>query len=154
MTIGTASGSTLSIGGAGQPADLAAFQAESYVEVGEVEDLGQIGDESSEVQFASLSDGRMRKLKGVRDAGTMQVVCGADASDAGQDAMIAAEGEVLDYAFRITLNDQLTLLGTPTTIYFYGKVMSKRRNIGTVNNVVRYNFNLGVNSGPIDVNPT
>jgi hypothetical protein len=154
MSISTASGSKLFIGGAGQPADQAAFEAESYVEVGEVEDLGQLGDESSEVTFASLSDGRMRKLKGVRDAGTMQVICGADSSDEGQTAMKAAEAQPLDYAFRVELNDQITLLGTPTIQYFYGKVMGKRRNIGTVNNVVRHNFNVGVNSAIVEIDPT
>jgi hypothetical protein len=130
------------------------FQAESWVEVGEIEDLGELGDEAAAVTFASLSDGRMRKLKGVRDAGTQNIICGADASDAGQDLMIAAEGTPFDYAMKCVLNDPLTLGGTGTIQYYYGKVMSKRRNIGNVNNVVRHNFTVGVNSAIIEVNPT
>lgn len=154
MTVNTAGGVKFYIGGAGTPASLGAFELESYVEVGEVEDAGQVGDESAEITFAALSDARVRKLKGPRNAGTMTVVCGADTADAGQDAMIAAEAESLDYCFKVELNDQLTIGGAPTTIYFYGKVMSKRRNIGNVSNVVRYNFNVGVNSEVYEVPAT
>lgn len=150
----TASGSKFYIGGPGKPANLAAFEAESYIEVGEIEDLGQVGDESSEVTFVTLADGRVRKFKGPRDAGTQAIVCGATSSDEGQVAMIAAEGTPLDYAFKYELNDQLTISGTPTIGYYYGKVMGKRRNIGVATNVVRYNFNVGVNSAPIEVDPT
>ena len=154
MSISTAAGSRFFIGGAGEPADLAAFQAHSYIEVGEIENLGEVGDESQVVQFASLADGRMRKLKGVRDAGTMNIICGLDDSDAGQDAMIAAEAEPLNYAFKIQLNNPLTLGGTGGIKFYFGQVLSKRINIGDVNNVIRYNFNVGVNSGLTEVDPT
>lgn len=154
MTISTAAGAKFYIGGAAEHDALADFVAESWTEVGEIENLGEIGDESQVVQFASLSDNRLRKLKGVRDAGTMNIVCGADSSDAGQDAMIAAEAQPLNYSFKIELNDEITVGGTGTTIYFYGQVLSKRRNIGDVNNVIRYNFTTGVNSAPIEVDPT
>jgi hypothetical protein len=154
MSISTASGSKFFIGNAGKPTTLVDFQAESWVEVGEIEDLGEVGDESAVVQFASLSDGRMRKLKGVRDAGTQAIVCGADSSDAGQAAMIAAEAQPLDYAMKTELNDPLTLLGSGTILYYYGQVLSKRRNIGNVNNVVRHNFSVGINSPILEVAPT
>lgn len=154
MSISTAAESKFYIGGAGEPASQVEYETHSYIEVGEVENLGEIGDESQVVTFASLADGRMRKLKGVRDAGTLNVVCGYDATDAGQDAMVAAEAQPLNYAFKIELNDPVTLGGTPTIIYFYGQVLSKRRNIGDVNNVVRYNFNVGVNSALTEVDPT
>jgi hypothetical protein len=154
MSISTASGSKFFIGNAGKPVTQIEFESESWVEVGEVENLGEVGDESSVVQFASLSDGRMRKLKGVRDAGTQTIVCGADSSDAGQQAMVAAEAQPLDYAMKTELNDPLTLSGAGTILYYYGQVLSKRRNIGDVNNVVRYNFNVGVNSPIIEVPAT
>lgn len=154
MTVNTAAGAKLYIGGAGTPANLAAFQAESYIEVGEVEDLGQVGDESDEIRFASLADGRWRKFKGPRDAGTMAIIVGADLTDAGQDAMIAAEAEILDYAFKVELNDQVTLSGTPTIIFCYGKVMSQRFNIGNVSNVVRRAMSVGVNSPLTIVDPS
>jgi hypothetical protein len=154
MTINTAGGVKFYIGTTAAAATIGEFEADSYVEVGEVEDAGQVGDESAEITFTALSDGRTRKLKGPRDAGTMAVVCGADSSDDGQAAMIEAEASPLDFNFRVQLNDQLTISGDPTFIYFRGKVMSKRRNIGNVSNVVRYNFNVGVNSEVLETAAT
>lgn len=154
MTISTGSGCQFFLGSAGQAATLIEFEADSYVEVGEIEDLGQVGDESAEIQFVTLASGRVIKLKGPRDAGTQTIVCGADTSDEGQTAMIAAEGEVLDFNMKLILNDQLTLGGDPTVLYYFGKVMSKRRNIGNASNVVRYNFNVGINSPILEVPAT
>lgn len=154
MTVNTAGGSKLYIGPPSEPADLAAYQAQSYTEVAEVEDMGQVGDESQPITFAALSDSRVRKFKGPKDAGTMAIVVGADLTDAGQDAMEAAEAQPLNYAFRVDLNDKLTLGGTPTMIWFYGQVFSKRFNIGNVSNVVRRNFTIGVNSRLTIVDPT
>ena len=154
MAISTASGSKLYLGTTAAAETLTQFQADTYTEVSEVEDLGEFGDESELITFASLSDGRMRKLKGVRDAGDMAIVCGDDVSDAGQDAMDAAEADTLDYNFKVVLNDKLTLGGTPSEHYFRGKVISQRRNVGTANNVVRKNFTVAINSAIVSVDPT
>jgi hypothetical protein len=151
MAVNTAGGVKFYIGTTQDCTTLAEFQADSYIEVGEVEDAGQVGDESGEITFTALSDARTRKFKGPRDAGTMQIVCGADSSDEGQDAMVAAEADDnFDYNFRVDLSDELTVGGTPTSLYFRGKVMSKRRNIGNVGNIVRYNFNVGVNTAIVE----
>lgn len=154
MTINTASGAKLYIGTTTDAQNLSQFLTDTYVEVGEVEDLGEFGDQSEEVTFASLSDGRLRKLKGIRDAGTIAVVCGADASDVGQDAMVSAEASSLDYNFKVVLNDQVTIGGTGSEHYFRAKVMSKRLGVGTANNVVRRTFNVGINSEIIEVPAT
>jgi hypothetical protein len=156
MTIGTASGAKLYIGGANADPDtvLATYQADSYVEVGEIEDLGEFGDESTDVTFDSLSRGRTRHLKGTRDAGAMPVVCGDDMTDEGQVAMEAAEATPLDYNFKVTFDNAITIGGTDSEHYFIGKVMSKRRRTGTANNVVRKVFNVGINSAITEVDPT
>src|ERR1044072_4712691 len=145
MTVNTAGGATLYIGTSAIPANiddltdmqaLAEFQADSYIEVGEIEDLGDFGDESEAITFTALKNSRTRKFKGPRDAGTMAIVVGDDPTDDGQAAMVAAEAQPLDYNFKVVLNDKLTLGGTPSESYFYGKVMSKRKNVGNVSNVV------------------
>lgn len=125
---------------------ITAAEALAWVSVGEVEDLGEFGDEASEVTFTALKNRRVRKFKGTFNAGTITCVTGSDPADAGQQAMIAAFSSDLDYPFRVMLNDKITLAGTPTTLYFTGKVMSKRRNVGSVENVVRQNFPVGINS--------
>lgn len=154
MSVNTAGGARFFIGTTGDANSLLDYESDSYVEVGEVEDLGQLGDESGEITFTALKDARTRKFKGPRDAGTMAIVCGSDTSDAGQDAMVAAEAQPYNYNFKVMLNDQISMGGTPTTLFFSGKVMSKRRNIGTVQNVVRYNFNVGVNTEILEVPAT
>src|SRR5262245_23612958 len=77
-------------------------------EVGGLESLGEFGDQSNAITFASLGDSRMLKLKGVRDAGTMAVVVGRDPEDVGQLAMEAAERQTANYRFRVVLNDEPT----------------------------------------------
>lgn len=126
----------------------------SWTTVGEVEDLGEFGDEASEITFTALANRRVRKFKGTFDAGTVTVQAGSDPADAGQLAMIAAFASDMDYPFRVTLNDKITNVGTGTTLYFVGKVMSKRRNVGDVENVVRQNFPVGINTEIIEVAAT
>ncbi len=155
MGVNTASGVQFFIGTTTAAENLSQFITDSYTEVGEVEDLGEFGDESEEVTFASLADARLQKLKGVRDAGTLALICGHDDSDVGQDALITAEADnTLDFNFKVILNDKLTLGGTPSEHYFRGKVMGKRLGVGTVNNVVRRTFNVGVNSEVLSIDAT
>lgn len=156
MTINTAAGSKLFIGTANSNRNTALvdYQADSYIEVGEIEDLGEFGDESERINFTALSDGRTRKLKGPRDAGEMPILVGDDMLDEGQIAMEAAEGSPLDYNFKVELNDAVTLGGQNSTHFFIGKVFSKRRNVGQANNVVRRNFAVGINSAITSTDPT
>jgi hypothetical protein len=122
------------------------FAALTYTEIGLVESLGEYGDESSAVNFASLSDGRQRKAKGIRDAGNLALTCAHDTTDAGQQALVAAEATPLKYAFKVVLPDELTVGGTGTTQYFRGLVMSKRLNVGSADNVIRQTFSIGIDS--------
>ena len=154
MTVQTAAASTLAIGTTTSATNQSEFEADTYATVGEVEDLGEFGDEAEEVTFTSLNDRRTRKFKGSFNAGTITAVAGFDSNDAGQDAMIAAFASDFDYNFRVQLNDNITGGGTPTTMYFRGKVMSKRRNVGNVSNVVRQTFMVGINSAIIEVAAT
>jgi hypothetical protein len=146
MALGTSAGSRLFIGTTTRMATLTAYKADTWVEVGMIETLGYHGDEAADVSFKPLASRRAMHFKGSYDAGNMPVTCGSDPADPGQMAMTAAFGSDLDFNFKITENDQLTLSGTPTTEYFYGKVMSKRKTIGATDNVVRQNFNIGINS--------
>jgi len=160
MTVNTAQGArfyigtTQSIDETSSVTALADFEADSYVEVGEVEDLGEFGDQSDEVNFTALGDGRVRKIKGPRNAGSMNLVVGSDSNDEGQDAMIAAEAQTLDYNFKVVANDAVTIGGNASVRYFRGKVMSKRENFGNASNVVRRTFAVGVNSAVYEVAAT
>jgi triacylglycerol esterase/lipase EstA (alpha/beta hydrolase family) len=154
MTVNTAAQSRVYIGTTGQANDVSDYEADSYTEVGEVEDLGEFGDTAEEVTFTALADRRTRKFKGSFNAGTMTIVCGSDPEDVGQDALLAAFTSDFDYNFKVTLNDQITVGGTPSTLFFSGKVMSKSRNVGQVNNVVRQTFMVGINTEILEVTAT
>lgn len=154
MAINTASGARLFIGGTNAAATLVQFNALTWIEVGEIEDLGEFGDEAEQVTFTSLKDGRVRKLKGPKDAGSMPIVVGDDMLDVGQIAMEAAEASPLAYNFKVELNDAVTVGGTNSKHFFRGKVFSKRRNVGAANNVVRRTFTVGVDTAIISSDPS
>ena len=154
MGVDTAAGARYFIGTTVPCTTAEQYEADSWIEVGEVEDLGEFGDESDEVTFTALSNRRVRKFKGPRNAGSQKVVCGHDSSDAGQQAMIAAEASDFDHNFKVVLDDALTISGEPTTHYYRGLVLSKRKNVGNVSNVVRYNFSVAINSEILEVAAT
>lgn len=147
--VNTASGTKIYIGPAAgsETNTLAEFSAlTGYVEIGLVESLGEFGDEASSVPFSSLGDGRVRKSKGVRNAGTLALVCGRDPADPGQDALIAAEATKNKYAFKIVYADRLTPTGDDSVEYFRALVLNKRSNVGNADNIVRRSFSLDIDS--------
>lgn len=154
--VNPAGGVRIFIGGpnSNRNSNLTDYETDSYVEIGEIEDGGEFGDESSPISFTALSDGRVRKFKGPRDAGTQTIVVGDDPTDEGQMALEAAEGQNLNYNFRVELNDKLTLGGENSNHYFIGQVMSKRRNVGNASNVVKRTFGIAINSAITDTDPT
>lgn len=127
------------------------YAALTWIEVGEVEDMGEFGDESSDVTFSSVGDGRVRHLKGVRDAGTLTLVCGRDPQDLGQKALKAAEKTKFSYPIKIEAADAPSADYSDSVYYFAAKVMSARENYGSVDNVVRVSYALGIDTGIIEV---
>ncbi|OHV17543.1 hypothetical protein BK022_04980 [Methylorubrum extorquens] len=154
--ITTATGARIFIGPVAPPTTdtEAEFEALTWTEIGLVESLGEFGDESNAVNFASLGDGRQRKAKGVRDAGNLALTVARDPTDPGQDALIAAEATNNKYAFKVTYPDRLTPTGDDSADYFRALVMSKRSNVGSADNVIRRSFTLGIDSAIISVDPT
>jgi hypothetical protein len=146
----TANGTRCYVGPAVASADadtLAEFEALSpWTEIGLIESVGEFGDESAIVTFAAIGDGRVRKSKGARDAGTLALVCAHDPTDTGQAALIDAQTGNSKFAFRIVLPDSPTASHSDTQIYFRALVTSERLNVGTNDNVVRRNFNLAIDS--------
>ncbi len=144
----TASGTRVYIGNAVTSAvdTVAEFAATSvWTEIGLVESVGEFGDESSAVTFESLGDGRVRKAKGARDAGTMAIVVAHDPTDAGQAAVEIAEATNDNYSFKVVLPDG-PVGYSDTILYFRGLVMGKRKNVGNNSNVVRNSYQVGINS--------
>ena len=146
----TASGTKLYIGPAivlattDSAAEFAALTP--YVEIKEIENYGELGDEAAAVLFAAVGDARVRKSKGARDAGVMALVCGREVHDPGQIALEAAEQTNQTFSFKMELPDAPTEDYSNSFIYFGALVMSKRLNVGGNDNIIRDNFNLGINT--------
>lgn len=130
------------------------YAALTFTEVRNVQNLGEFGDQSADVTFTSLGDDRVQHAKGARDGGTPAIVVGILETDPGQQAMIAAEGQPMDYAFKVVYNNKTGAGGAGGTRYFRAKVMSIRESVGATNNPITMTFNLGINSDIIRVLPT
>jgi len=150
MAFVTASGTQVFIGASvtTQEADsLAEFAAMSnWTEIRNVESVGEYGDQSSDVTFAALGDARTQHAKGARDAGQMTITVAHDPTDVGQAAMEAAEQTNFNYAFKVILPDAPTANYQDSVQYFRGLVQSRRKNVGTNDNVIRNTYNVGINS--------
>lgn len=146
----TASGTRIYIGNAAVTSDvdsIAEFEATSvWYEVGLVENGGEFGDQASAVTGAALGDGRIRKAKGARDAGTQQLVCFHDPLDAGQLQVEVAEQTNNNYPFKVVIPDGPTDAYSDSIYYFRGLVMGRRLNVGTNDNILRKTFDIGINS--------
>jgi hypothetical protein len=130
------------------------FNTFSWTEIGWCEAIGELGDESSEITFDAIGQGRTQKLKGIRNAGTMACRFGIDSADLGQIALRQAEQTQLDFAFRLDFDDQVSISSLPSSRYFIAKVMSAREVLDTANNVARLNASLGVNSNVVQTAPS
>lgn len=150
MAFVTASGTQVFLGASVTTAEadsLAEFQAMSnWIEVKNIESVGEFGDQSNDVTFAALGDARTQHAKGARDAGQMTITVAHDPTDPGQAAMEAAEQTNFNYAFKVILPDAPTATYSDTTQYFRGLIQSRRKNVGTNDNVIRNTYNVGVNS--------
>ncbi len=157
MTIYATNGARIFIGPAlaAKSSDfvLADFPITGWVEIGETEGLGTVGDTSAEITFDGIASQRTRRLKGTRNAGTMEIVCGIDPEDEGQIAAIAAEKTPHDYAIKLVLNDA-PAGGTPSERYFVAKVASAAEQYDSANSVMKLNISLWVNSNVVHVNAT
>ena len=134
-------------------ADFPAANATTWKEIGETESLGTVGDTSAEISFDSISAARTRRLKGTRNAGTMEVICGIDYADPGQIDVLAAEKTIHDYAFRLVLDDAPAGAGAkPSERLFIAKVASVAEALDSANSVMKLNISLWVNSNVVKVN--
>jgi hypothetical protein len=142
------------------PADKAAYEALTYVEVEQTESIGEFGDSTAAVTFTGLGDARVQKLKGSSDAGTLNVVMGfnslADGSPTtGQYLMqLAAANTTGDnYRFKVTFNDASSgsPLGDDTTRYFSGQVGTWVEGVPGADDILRVSAEVRINSPIIRV---
>ena len=153
MPINTGANTRISIGprlSAKLPATAAAavtlLAGLAYVEIGELESIGDYGDTINDVSFAGLAEGRARHLKGLADAGSVELSIGFDAGDAGQLKLVEAflDRSRFDYPIKVVYVDG-------ETDYMAAKVMSNKKAGSTVEGVLKRTVTLGINSEVYEV---
>lgn len=157
MAIQTGANSTFSIGGTTTAANLAAYDALTWTAIESVETLPQFGDESTDVTFTSLSDGRTQHFKGTKDAGTTTVTVAMDPAAiessplGGQGLLLAAEADTTstNYNFRVVYDNASGSPLTATRRYFSGQVQSAREAGTDANGIVMLEFTIGINTATI-----
>lgn len=125
----------------------------TYVEIGGTTNIGGAGDTSEAIKSTHIAVARVRKLKGPRDAGQMQIVCDLDPTDAGQIAVIAAEKTPYSYMFKVELTDKPAAGASPKNSmrYFVAYVMSAAEQYDEANNVMKLNITLEIDSNVVRV---
>lgn len=136
------------------PADATAYNAVSWTQIVDVEDLGEFGDEAAILEATSLDRERVFKTKGARNAGTLPLVVLHREDDSGQQTLVAAEQTRFNYPFKVVLPNRLTTGGTDQIVYFTALVSSQRLRVGDAQQFVKRTYNLAINSVLVNVSPT
>lgn len=149
-------GAKIYIGGikATQDTDFAAgdFTAQTWVEIDGWETMGEVGDAAEIITTQLINRNRDLKMKGTRNAGTMENNFAVLPTDAGQIALIAAEKSPSNYAFKVLFNDDPTPgTGSGTILYFVGLVTSARESGGGANAVRMLSSTIEINSNIVKV---
>lgn len=148
MSFSTAAGTMISIGPRlttdlpkVRATAITQLSAITYVDIGEVESIGDYGDSVGDVTFSSLGDARTRHAKGLADAGTIEIVMALTPGEAGQLALAAAglDRSRYDYPIKVEYVDG-------SIDYFAGKVMGSKKSVGSAENVIKRTVTVGINS--------
>lgn len=152
----TSAGSTIFIS-AGKPASpvapapadqytAAAYAALTYVEIGDVSEIGEFGREYNLVTFNPLAKRRTVKRKGSFNDGTISIQMARVPSDAGQTILTEAVDDDDSYSIKILLQDG-------TIFYTSAQILSYTTNIGGVDQITAATVNLEIDNDILEVEP-
>jgi hypothetical protein len=149
MTVTTAAGTTLSISATiPETLDEAGYESTDIVwtPIGEVVSIGAHGRTYAPVTHMPLASRTVRKFKGSRDDGNIDVNLGRDSDDAGQILAKAALDSDNDYSFRIAFP-------SGDMEYFQGKVMNINNAADGADSIVGRTMSIAItaNSGGIGI---
>lgn len=146
MAIQTSAGTTFAASAA-LPAtyDAAGFAALSWTVVGEITDIGEFGKEFNLVTHNPVGGRQVKKLKGSYNNGSIQLQMARDtAAGSNQTILRTALGVDASYSFRVTLQDNAKL-------YFTGKTMSYKTQVGGVDSITGATTTIEVDSDITEV---
>jgi len=134
-----------------QSADVVAgdFTSVVWLEIKKWTQMGAYGDAAQLISTDLIGEGRTKKQKGTKNAGSMANTFATDVSDTGQQKLLTAAGSYDNYAFKVELNDKITTVNS--TRLFYGLVMSAQQAGGGANTVQTLNATVEINSNIVAV---
>lgn len=132
----------------------AAYAALTWTQVKRISSIGALGPTSNLVTATDLDESLVVSAKGVRDNGNLDCTCIVKRSDAGQSALITAEGTNVNFAFKRVPRDRLNATGTDSIAYCFGLVNGAQESELTSDGVFMITFNIKINSNIIRVAAT
>ena len=126
-----------------------AFEADDYLEIHDVSNVGEIGSAANIVTFPVVSDDFVRKSKGTRNAGDPVIVVGRISDDPGQMRVRAGERTKFYYNFMLELADAVDEHHTDTVIYFRALVGGVPNQFGGNEDFVTESYALGIYPRPL-----
>ena len=142
MADSTFIGSTLAVVAGAAPTNLNETGWEgagTYVTVGNVQDIGEMGDTHSQIEYNVLAEGRVKRLPGTKDGGAIPVNIVYDSADAGQTLLRTANGTTTTYNFKVKDSDG-------ETYYFNGVVADLRWPVRDNSSVKMFSLNIYANT--------
>lgn len=147
LGVATSAGSTLSIVASGTaPAtfDATGYAALSWVPIGEITDLGELGREYNLVTHNPLGNRATQKFKGSFNEGSMSISLGLQTDDAGQIIVESATNSDLSFSYRmITQNGD--------TYYFRAQSLKFKIGVGSVDQITTATLQLEVTTNSAGV---
>ena len=146
MGVQTGANVAVRIGSTGVAHTQVGYEADTFVAIGGVESISGFGDTSAEVTFTGLTDARVQKLKGSRNAGNMTITMAFIGGDTGQAALVTAEANdtSANYAFEVEYSDG-------EIRYFAGQVASVVETVGGADSVLMLECEVRINTSIIKV---
>lgn len=153
MGITTAAMTKVSIGTTAAFTTAVAYAGDTWTNISSIADVGEAGSEAEIVTAKIVEQPYVKKVKGSRDNGTMELVVYRDSADPGYAALVAAEGTSFAYNFKVELNDKPAAGASPKNSIFYlsAIVASRKNNFGDADNIVKTTFSLAISGAIIEV---
>ena len=133
----------------------AGYEASTWVDVGGLLSIPDLGDTFGEVTGNFLNTRRTMYAKGSASGASGDVTCSYQVGDPGQAILEAAKGSDCDIYARATLSDTPCAAGTvePTVLYMPIKVMGEMvTGLGGPNNQLARTFSIRVNGDTVKIN--
>lgn len=120
------------------------FSSVAWIEVKKWTTMGAYGDTAQLISTDLIGEGRTKKQKGSKNAGSMANTFAADALDLGQQKLVTASQSNQNYAFKVELNDKVATANGKRE--FYGLVMSAQQSGGGANTIQNMDCTIEINS--------